>query len=75
MSIASTMSFKTVEEFATLDHTKKEKEMYESFIHRYHTALSRWVLRFNQSTTQTERNVVIAIIADMQVGKSDVRLL
>ena len=65
------MTFKTAEEFATMEDLKKEKETLESQIHREHPALSRWVHRFNQSTTDEERCIIIAIIADMQTGKSE----
>jgi hypothetical protein len=67
----SEISFKTAEEYVTMDYMKREKEVKESFIHRCHPALSRWVFRFNQSTSDEERNIIIAIIADMQVGKSE----
>ena len=67
----SEMSFKTAEEFGTMTDLQREKETLESFIHREHPALTKWVLRFNQSTTDEEQKIIIAILADMQTGKSE----
>ena len=68
-------SFKTAQGLETsnamtLDEMRKEKEGIESVIHRDHPSLSRWVHRWNQSTTDEERRIILAILGDMQVGKS-----
>ena len=59
----------TTEEFVSMEDLRKEKEAIESLVRSDYHAMSRWLLRFNQSTTDEERRIVIAIISDMQTGK------
>ena len=68
-------SFETAQGLEILDELslgglKEEKDGLESLIHRDYPALSRWVHRWNQSKTDEERRIIIAILGDMQVGKS-----